>query len=83
MAKELRDKGMAPDWGGNEEIQDGENINIPNEAMGYPINVYAARNNLEGKGDANYTGKFKPVVGKQNLLKDQAGFEREDEPGVE
>ena len=79
-----RDKGLAPKFGYQSEPGDGENINIPNDAMGEPVSIFAARNNLEGKGEANYPGKFKPVIGRDNLLKDEVGFEKEgNKPGVD
>ena len=72
-----RDKALAPELKYQREPEDGENINIPNDALGEPISIYAASSNLTGKGEANFTGKFKPVVGRQNLLKNEAGFNSE------
>jgi hypothetical protein len=45
--------------------------------MGEPVSIFAVRSNLEGKGEANYPGKFKSVIGKQNLLKSEGGFNSE------
>ena len=81
--KMSRDKALAPSLKYQSEPQDGENINVPDDAMGEPVSIFAVRSNLEGKGEANFTGKFKPVIGKQNLLKDEAGFNREDKGGVD
>ena len=82
--REERDKGMAPSLRYQSEPMDGENINVPNDAMGEPIAIFKAGNNLTAGGDANYPGKFKPVVGRANLLKDEPGFNREGgKPGVE
>jgi len=72
-----RDKALAPEIRYQTEPEDGENINVPPDAMGEPVSIFAVRSNLEGKGEANYPGKFKPVIGRQNLLKDEAGFNRE------
>lgn len=79
-----RDKGLAPKLRYQSEPEDGENINVAPDAMGEPISIFAVRNPLEGKGEANYPGKFKPVIGKDNLLKDEAGFNSErGKSGVE
>lgn len=77
------DKGMAPKFSYQTQPQDGENINVPPDAMGEPVSIFAARNNLEGKGEANYPGKFKPVIGKDNLLKDEVGFNKAAGSGVD
>ena len=72
-----RDKALAPELKYQSEPGDGENINVPNDAMGEPVSIFAVRSNLEGKGEANYPGKFKSVIGKQNLLKSDGGFNSE------
>ncbi len=89
MAKEMRDKGMAPPFREQSQVGDGANINIEADAQGKAVNIFATRDNLVPKGEANYTGPFKAVVGKQALLEGKGGFVNEnrepdetDKPGV-
>lgn len=79
--REMKDKGMAPVWRGDERVADGENINISDDTLGFPIEIQAVRSNLVQKGDANYTGKFQPKVGRENWLKSQPEFEKENPEG--
>ena len=78
------DKAKAPSLEHASEPGDGENINVPADAQGFPIEIYAASNNLRSKGEGNYTEKFRPVVGKENLLSNEkGGFANENRGGVE
>ena len=78
------DKAKAPELKHASEPGDGENINIPDDAQGFPIQIHAASNNLTQKGEGNYTKPFKSVIGKANLLdSNKGGFANENRGGVE
>lgn len=83
--KSRGDKGVAPNFEGQKRVRDGQNINIPEDAQGFPIMIAKTRNNLTMAGEGNYVGPFKEVVGKQNLMKSNEGFENpnDEEEGVE
>ena len=86
-----KDKGMAPAFRDQSEIRDGVNINIEKDAQGRSVKIFAADGNLRSKGEGNYVGPFREVVGKENLLPDKGSrFVNEnrettddDEPGVD
>ncbi len=90
MAKNMRDKGMAPPFKEQSQVGDGENINIDPEAQGRAVNIFATKDNLVAKGEGNYVQPFKAVVGSQGLLDGKTGFvngnnagaPETDKPGV-
>lgn len=87
--KNGRDKGMAPPFKEQSQVGDGENINIPAEAQGRAVNIFATKDNLTPKGEGNYVQPFKAVVGNQGMLSGKVGFVNgnngepmTDKPGV-
>ncbi len=66
-----KDKGMAPSFREQSEVGDGENINIAADAQGRAVTIFSTGDNLTQKGQGNYTGPFKNVVGKSGLLPDK------------
>lgn len=90
MKNKMSDKGMAPPFKEQSQVGDGANINIDADAQGRAVNIFATKDNLVPKGEANYTGPFKAVVGSQGLLDGKAGYvngnnagaTETDKPGV-
>ena len=70
MERMGRDKGMAPPLREQSEVKDGENINVEADAQGRSIRIFSTGDNLTQKGQGNYTGPFKNVVGSAGLLPD-------------
>ncbi len=69
-----KDKGMAPPFREQSPVGDGENVNIAPEAQGRAVNIFSTGANLTKKGEANYVGPFKAVVGSDGLLSGKGGF---------
>lgn len=70
-----KDKGFAPPFRGQPRVGDGQNINIPSDAMGYAVNIQEVDVPLRTKGNANYSGAFRDLVGNDGAaLKGRNGF---------
>lgn len=69
-----RDKGIAPPFRQASEIEDGENINVENFALGRSVVILSTGDNLTQKGEANFTGAFKEVAGRDGLINSRKGY---------
>ncbi|MBU6231467.1 hypothetical protein KGP36_02260 [Patescibacteria group bacterium] len=70
------DKGFAPAFRGQPAVGDGQNINIPVDALGFAVEAQVVENPLRTRGNVNYPGPFRDVVGGDSgaALKGRNGF---------
>ena len=69
-----KDKGFAPPFREASEVGDGENINVPADAQGRSVQIFSTGDNLRKKGEGNYVGPFREVIGPDGLLSGSSGI---------
>jgi hypothetical protein len=60
-------------------VEDGQSINVPVDAMGAEIDSYVFPGNRVAKGNANYAGPVKDVMGSDEFFGPDKGEDKDED----